>query len=261
MIAPVGAYGRHERLQQSPPHVGSVPPVVALPQTWPAGVQSPTPDATAIPQRPSAAPAAFVQRPPQQSRSAAHVSPFCPQKEGEEQIPPLHSFEQQSPSPPHGFPSDLHDVLSGVHVDAHFPPQHSPSAEHAALSAVHCLPEHLPPTHERVQHWVFVVHAKSIPPHVPVGVVHCFVVGSQLVALPMPVPPASPPLPPASSPGCASPEDSLPHPVEMKWTGKASVRTAIAQVRLLLLFIGLNLPIEYMHNTCVVQRANTLHPQ
>jgi hypothetical protein len=51
------------------------------PQTVPAVVQPPAPDAAATPQVPSVAPVALVQRPPQQSRSPEHASPFCLQNE------------------------------------------------------------------------------------------------------------------------------------------------------------------------------------
>jgi len=166
MKRPVGAYGRHERLQHSPPQVGKVPPVVGPLHTWPAGEQPPTPEASARLQRPSEAPVAFVQRPPQQSVSAAHVSPFCAQYDGAEHTPLAQKFEQHSPFPPHGLPPVLQLPLSGVQVPlSHLPPQHSPSAVHAALSAVHCLLLHLPLKHENVQHWLFVVHA-------PLGAVH-----------------------------------------------------------------------------------------
>jgi hypothetical protein len=43
MSTPVAAYGRHARLQHSPPQIGSGPPVydAPAPQTWPAGVHPP----------------------------------------------------------------------------------------------------------------------------------------------------------------------------------------------------------------------------
>jgi hypothetical protein len=52
------------------------------------------------------------------------------------------------------LPEVLQLVLSGVHVPPapHLPPQHCPSAVQAALSAAHCLSEHVPEVHEKVQH-------------------------------------------------------------------------------------------------------------
>jgi hypothetical protein len=177
MLIPVAAYGSHDRLQHgfelhAPP--GS--------QTEPAVVQPPAPDAAATPHTPSDAPAAFVQRPPQQSRSAAHASPFCVQNEdAAAQIPLTQSFEQQSPLPRQGLPDVLHVVLSGVQVPiVHLPPQHWPSAVHIELSGAHCLFEHVPPVHENVQHSLFVVQAAPGAAHFPIGVPHFFVAASQL---------------------------------------------------------------------------------
>jgi hypothetical protein len=82
--------------------------------------------------------------PPQHSPSCAHASPFCTQNEDAPHVPPaLQNAEQQSPAAAHGFPSVLHDVLSGVHVPLvpHLSPQHCASVVHAALSAVHWVVE------------------------------------------------------------------------------------------------------------------------
>jgi len=82
MLMPVAAYGSHERLQHGFVLHGPVGP-----QTLPAVVHPPAPDAAAMPHVPSVAPAAFVQSPPQQSRSAEQASPFCVQNEESLQMP------------------------------------------------------------------------------------------------------------------------------------------------------------------------------
>lgn len=213
--APVGAYGRHERLQQSPPHSGRPEPLAGAVQAWPAGVHPPAPGAVTIPHVPRVAPAALVHAPPQQSRSAEQVSPFCPQNDGAAQTPLVHSLPQHSAALAHVLPSVLHVAFRGAHAPfVHLPPQHSPSAAHLPLSAVHCLPEHFPLTHDSVQHWRFVLHAASAPPQalVPLapttGGVHGVFVGSQepLVVLE----PSGPP----SVVGAAGALSSLPHPAE-----------------------------------------------
>ena len=130
MLTPVGAYGSHERLQH-----GFVLHAPFGPQTDPAAVQLPAPDAPATPHVPSVAPAALVQRPPQQSRSPEQASPLCLQNdEAAAQIPLWQSAEQQSVLPAHGLPDVLQVVLSGVHVPPapHLPPQHWPSAVHGS---------------------------------------------------------------------------------------------------------------------------------
>jgi hypothetical protein len=73
---PVAAYGSHDRLQH-----GFVLQAPVGPQTVPAGVQLPAPEASATPQTPSVEPAALVQSPPQQSRSAEQASPGCAQND------------------------------------------------------------------------------------------------------------------------------------------------------------------------------------
>ena len=175
---PVGAYGSHERLQQGFELHGPVGP-----HTDPAVVHPPAPDAAAVPHVPSVAPAALVQSPPQQSRSPEQASPLCLQNDASAaQIPLWHSEEQQSPLAAHGLPEVLHDALSGVHVPPapHLPPQHWPSALHAALSAAHCLSEHVPPVHEKVQHSSLVVQADAGAPQLPSGAAQTFEAGSQL---------------------------------------------------------------------------------
>ncbi len=82
MLMPVAAYGSHERLQHGFVLQGPVGP-----QTEPAVVQPPAPEADATLQTPRLAPAAFVQRPPQQSRSVEHASPSCVQNDESLQMP------------------------------------------------------------------------------------------------------------------------------------------------------------------------------
>lgn len=253
MFTPVAAYGSHERLQHG--FVLHAPPG---PHTVPAVVQPPAPAAAATPHVPSVAPAVFVQTPPQQSRSPEHASPFCVQNDASAaQIPLWQSDEQQSPLPAHGLPDVLHVVLSGVHVPPapHLPPQHWPSAVHAALSAAHCLSEHVPPVHEKVQHWSFVVHADAGAPHLPRGVPHSFVAGSQLpvqqsalvvhaaaACLHEGLTRGSPSLatPPSfAAPPAPSVPESLPHPV--KTTVASTVGTTTARAASESLFMGITI--------------------
>jgi hypothetical protein len=130
---------------------------------------------TTVPQVPSAAPACFVQLPPQQSVALAQTSPSCLQKEGSEQSPPLQSFEQHSAASPHALPVVLHALLSGLQTPppvpfgTHDPPQHSSLAPQAWLSATHCLFAQTPLLHEVVQHSVAAAHWVPGALHEPTG--------------------------------------------------------------------------------------------
>jgi hypothetical protein len=127
--------------QHVPPHSGTV--LLVVPQTVPFTEQLPTPGAVTVsPQVPSVPAPSWTQ----------YEIPL-------EQKPPVHTFEQQSPPPPHGLPAVLHVLLSGVHffpppLSTHSPPQHCSFVVHAWVSAVHCATLHLPPTQEFVQHSV-----------------------------------------------------------------------------------------------------------
>ena len=111
------------------------PSPVVPPQSMPSIVQPPL---DGWPHVPSAWFCALVQTPPQQSLPLAQTSPFCPQYEGCAHKLLRHSFEQHSPAPVHGLPSDLQALVMGVHVpfEPHVWPQHSELFVHAALSAV-----------------------------------------------------------------------------------------------------------------------------
>lgn len=89
MRTPVGPNGRQDLLQQSPPQTTPLSAAVELPQAWPAGEHVGELVAIARLQVPSVAPEAFVHRPPQQSRSLAHTSPFCRQNDGDAEQRPL----------------------------------------------------------------------------------------------------------------------------------------------------------------------------
>jgi hypothetical protein len=92
--------GAQARLQQLPPQLGIPPSAAAMPdpQTSPATVHPVVPGALGCAQTPRVTPLALLQRPPQHSRSDAHVSPVCVQYEPPvEQRPLLQNFEQQSP--------------------------------------------------------------------------------------------------------------------------------------------------------------------
>jgi hypothetical protein len=54
--------------------------------------------------------------PVQQSVSSEQESPGCAQKEEGWQVPLAQTPEQQSPPPPHWFPSVLHPLLREAHV-------------------------------------------------------------------------------------------------------------------------------------------------
>jgi len=180
---PVGAYGRQDRLQHSPPHSGSVPPSYRAPpeQVSPAVVQPVAPPPPPTAHRPSEAPAALLQRPPQHSKSLAHASPLCVQNEGAEQKPSLHSFEQHSVFCVQALPEVRQTALSALHAPlSQVPPQHSPFCVHVWPSPVHCLAEHVPLVHEKVQQSTFDVQAEPGPPHVPARKPQTFVVGSHV---------------------------------------------------------------------------------
>ena len=119
-------------LQQAPQPLQMVP-------SW---EQLPTPLVEMSPHTPWVAPAAFVQRAPQQSRSRTQTSPSWMQNdELIEQVPFLQSPEQQAPAPVapavQGLPAVRQVVLSGLHLLlTQLPLQHSADVAQVALSAV-----------------------------------------------------------------------------------------------------------------------------
>ena len=171
MNPPALPVGAHMREQHVPPQSGT-PPVV-VPQIVPFGRHSVAPGALAVsPHTPSAAPAALVQLPPQQSAFVAHASPVWTQNETpSEQMPPLQSLEQHWSPAVHGLPEVRHVVLSGLQTPpplpsgTHEPLQQSAFVPHASVSATHCLSAHLPPRHENVQHSLPVAQATPGPLH------------------------------------------------------------------------------------------------
>ena len=161
----------------------------------------------------------MLQRPPQQSTSFAHESPFCAQNEGAAQRPPEQNFPQHSAPAAHGLPCVLHVVLSGVHVPLpHLPPQHSPSVAHAALSAMHCLAAHFPAMHDSLQQSVFAAHGASGAPHVDVDSPHLPAATSQLLvqhsALPVQPSPTGLHVPLVVDASMSSALGALPHPTK-----------------------------------------------
>lgn len=129
---------------------------------------------------PSAAPAAFVQTPPQHSAAVLQTSLFCTQNDGFEQMPLLQNCDAQSPLTAQGLPEvGMPPGFSGVHFPPpspsgpHVPPQHSALFPHAWLSATQSLSAHFPPMHENVQH--------SLPfTHVVPGALQSVLAGSHL---------------------------------------------------------------------------------
>jgi hypothetical protein len=92
-----------------------VPPSATVPeQTCPATVQPVVPGGVGCPHTPTVAPCAFVQKPPQHSKSVAQTSPFCVQKEPLAQTPLRQSFEQHSPFALQALPVVWQAGLSGA---------------------------------------------------------------------------------------------------------------------------------------------------
>ena len=108
---PVCAQGPQFLLQQLPQPL----------QRTPSCVQLPVPVVATSMQTPCAAPDAFEQKPPQQSRSRAQTSPGWMQNDAPStHLPPEQSPEQHPPAPPsvaeHGLPAVEQVVLSGWQV-------------------------------------------------------------------------------------------------------------------------------------------------
>ena len=111
-------------------------------QRTPSCVQLPVPVVETSMQTPSAAPEAFEQKPPQQSRSRAQTSPGWMQNDAPStHLPPEQSPEQQPPAPPsvavQGLPAVRQVVLSGWHLlPVQLPLQQADESVQAWLSAV-----------------------------------------------------------------------------------------------------------------------------
>jgi hypothetical protein len=129
---PVCAQGPQFLLQQLPQPL----------QRTPSCVQLPVPVVATSMQTPCAAPDAFEQKPPQQSRSRAQTSPGWMQKEAPStHLPPEQSPEQHPPAPPsvaeQGLPAVEQVVLSGWQVPpVQVPLQQVDELPQAWLSAV-----------------------------------------------------------------------------------------------------------------------------
>src|SRR5689334_21135883 len=171
-----------------------VPPSATAPQAWPATVQLLAPPGSGWPQRPTVAPCALLQRPPQHSLFVEQTSPFCVQKEPFEQTPPLQSFEQQSACAVQALPVVRHSGLSGAHtlLALHVPLQHCAEVVQAWLSAVHCDAPQAPASQTSVQQSSGLVHALPLGRHAP------------------PSPPPVPPAPPVPSMLASSPVPPAP---------------------------------------------------
>jgi hypothetical protein len=108
---PVSAQGPQFLLQQLPQPL----------QSTPSCVQLPVPVVPTSMQTPCAAPEAFEQNPPQQSRSRAQTSPGWMQNDAPStHLPAVQSPEQHPPAPPsvglHGLPAVRQVALSGWQV-------------------------------------------------------------------------------------------------------------------------------------------------
>jgi hypothetical protein len=138
--APLVPYGAHTRLQQSLQVLQTVPSTPPLQRVLPGW---------GVSQRPSVAPAATLQTPPQQSRGFEQTSPSCAHHdEPRSQTPALQSLEQHSALEAQALPAVRQEPLKGWHLPAEqLPPQHSLLLAHAPLSETHALPSQTPPLH------------------------------------------------------------------------------------------------------------------
>ena len=120
----MGPHGAQARLQHGPPQAGkpasfvTTPPSGDVPpQSWPSTTpQLAGPPGGFTPHVPSAAPAATVHEPVQQSEPVEHPSPACPQNDEAWHVPFEQRLEQQSPPFVHWLPSVLQVVLRGAQV-------------------------------------------------------------------------------------------------------------------------------------------------
>jgi hypothetical protein len=157
MLTPVAPSGPHDSeqhrlLQPAPVH------------RVPAGEQAAEPT---VEHRPSVAPDALSQLPPQHSKSLAHTSPVCWQNEALlQRLFASHCLEQQSLFSVHGLPS-VRQVppASGTHLlvapTSQLPLQHSAllvQLSAAGVSALQSVAEHWFEMHELVQHSGPLVH-------------------------------------------------------------------------------------------------------
>jgi hypothetical protein len=140
-------------------NVTPLSPVAApTPHTSPATAQPVVPGALGWRHKPSVAPVALLQRPPQHSPSLAQALPVCVQNEPSVQLPLRQSFEQHSLCAVHELPVVLQAGLSGLQVwappsapAAQLPPQHWAEVVQAWLSDVHGVDPHFPPVQTNVQ--------------------------------------------------------------------------------------------------------------
>jgi hypothetical protein len=168
---PVVPYGTQTRLQQSPHPEQTVPSTPPLQRVLPgAGVEH----------RPSVAPDATLQMPPQQSAGLEQTSPFCVQKDDpRSHIPALQSFEQQSALEAHELPEVRQEPLSASHFPlAQFPPQHAPWLVHDAPSDTQVIALHAPLSQESEQQSVPAEHAPPAATHRPTVDVQVWRAGS-----------------------------------------------------------------------------------
>lgn len=94
----------------------------------------------------------MLHRPPQQSPSAVHESPACPQKDEGAQTPPEQNAEQHCEFCVHTLPSVLQPVFSVEHVpEEHMPLQHCVLPVQACPSVWHAGMVHTPPLQFRLQ--------------------------------------------------------------------------------------------------------------
>jgi hypothetical protein len=172
-----------------PASLAATPPslLAPAPQSCPATEQPLAPGALGWPQTPTSAPCAFVQMPPQHSKSDAQTSPFCEQKEtAPAQTPLRHTREQQSPFAPHSLPAVRHEPFSGTQTELppsealQVPPQHSADVEQGWLSEVQSLAPHVPLLHTNVQQSWGIAHALPAARHSVMALTQMPAVRSQL---------------------------------------------------------------------------------
>ena len=132
---------------------------------------------------PTLPPDAIVHVPEQQSVAFAQMSPSWMQNdEPSWQCPPVHSWEQHSPSVVHVLPAVRQTVLSGTQTPlVQVPLQHLELELHAWLSEMHAVVEaHFPALHCRLQQSVATAQLPPAGEHVVVLDAHVSVTPSQM---------------------------------------------------------------------------------
>jgi len=218
---PLVPKGAQTRLQQSLQAVQTVPSTPPLQRVLPG---------CGVSQRPSVAPVATLQMPPQQSRGFEHTSPSCAHHdEPRSQTPALQSLEQHSALEVHALPAVRQEPLKGWHFPAEqLPPQHSALLVQAPLSETHALPSQTPLLHWKEQQSVAALQGAPAATHLPMVDTQLWSTWSQIpeqhslpAAHDRPVARHAPPLASVSAPPLGPSEDKPPQLATIKATLKS----------------------------------------